>query len=287
MLPEVGFFFQKWFESTPQAWDSVRETTLQQLFETCLDTLDPSDQLMSDLKSVESTLWSADKMTWLGELPGGWRKVPSTNHYHIVNDAYPGRVFVFCSTASTNARQVPGAFFLRALAARHIEQAIKDHTLAHVCIPKMSLIALSPCSQIESLHEDEQPYEFVLVIDTQAMDIQVGTVESLLNEEMCQNIAQLCSLGFPISAPGWTHEGKLVVVPSPLTCFLLNEPEKHTNQYRHTNKLKLERAVTQLTLARMYLSNTGFSGVPRQFCQIFETALYEVEKNNLSQLSTW
>jgi hypothetical protein len=233
---------------------------------------------------VDAMLWSPDRMTWhgLGAGRGDWIPLPLFGQYAVVNEVlYPDRVFIFCSE-SVMERRVPGSFFLRAAAARAMQEAIRAENLTHLCVPKISLVALSSMDIIKHLPEAEQPYHFVLVVNTS--DMQCNVSDPVLNDNKCRELAQLCCLGFSISLPAWTCANKLVIIPSSLSCFSLNEPDLVPGQYKRTKELVHARELTRLNLARIGLRRVCELLVikeRRSLLQLFETARYELEKHVL------
>lgn len=287
LRPDIGLFLQNWLSHrfSYNDWTATYTVTLDQLEQACL--IDDDSHLSSDLRAVNAMLWSQDRMTWqgLGTGQGDWTPLPSLNNqYGVVNKVlHPDRVFIFCSESGTD-RHVPGSFFLRAAAARAMQEAIETEKLPHLCVPKVSLVALSPMNIIKHLPEAEQPHHFVLVINTSGMRVLCNEPEAGLDDNKCRQLAQLCCLGFPISLPGWTCCNKLVLIPSCLSCFSLNEPNLIPGQYKRTKELMNARELTRLNLARISLRRVCDLLVIKEnatLLQLFETARYELEKHVL------
>lgn len=302
LCPDTGLFFQDWLSHrfSYLDWMTPFTVTLDELFQTCVihdegtpgnagDKV-PDSNLQQTLKALEPLLWSQDRATWMGlndRIEGDWTPVAGSAHTFVNKALYPGRMFEFFEGVDS-ANAVPGSFFLRAAAAREMQEAIDREGLTRVCLPKMYLVALASKDAIKMLPEADQCRQFILVIDTRDMNIQGNEPRTVMDAATCRELAQLCCLGFPIHTNAWTSDGgtsttaKLVILLASLSCFSLNEPDQIPNQYGRTRELRDAQELLRLNLARANLPHLRllcqfFGGQPR----VFDTALYELDKHVL------
>jgi hypothetical protein len=249
--------------------------TMEELFEWFVDNSDTA--LLQDLKTVESTLWNDTRFMWLGNLPPGWKRLASEHDCHVVNDKYPGRVFVFCS-GIFNARIIPASFFLQAVAMREMQDAIVHEKLTGLSVPNVSLMSLVPKEQMESLQETDQPYQFVLVLNVQGMTpVDHFTMHEVLTESRCLEIAKLACLGFSVSSMTFwmdPNDSRLVVITRPLIYGALLDFEDKPKQHNYTKRVITQ--INRLRLAKDALRNLQHN-LHNKCNRLFEAASMELE----------